>query len=80
LIVCQELEAERESRLRVEQELKLIRDALEKEKERKKEIILLLLAERKKIIGKLVEERKKTEDLVQVSLSIVYTSNTFFFV
>ena len=80
MIVCQELEAERESRLRVEQELKLIRDALEKEKERKKEIILLLLAERKKIIGKLVEERKKTEDLVQVSLSIVYTSNTFFFV
>ncbi|KAK2724171.1 CTTNBP2 N-terminal-like protein isoform X1 [Artemia franciscana] len=63
---CQELEAERESRLRVEQELKLIRDALEKEKERKKEIILLLLAERKKIIGKLVEERKKTEDLVQI--------------
>lgn len=36
------------------------------EKSRQKQIVLLLLAERKKIIMKYIEERKRSEDLAQI--------------
>lgn len=41
-------------------------EILEAEKNRHKQIVLFLLAERKKIIMKYVEERKRSEDLAQV--------------
>ncbi|XP_011868006.1 PREDICTED: uncharacterized protein CG10915 [Vollenhovia emeryi] len=61
-----ELELEKQEKKRLEMELKKINDHLEEEKGRQKQIVLLLLAERKKIIMKYIEERKRSEDLAQI--------------
>lgn len=62
----QELEMERNSRKKLEKELKRQIDLADEEKARQKQIVLLLIAERKKIIVKYIEERKRSEDLAQV--------------
>lgn len=61
-----ELELEKQEKKKLELELKKINDHLEEEKNRQKQIVLLLLAERKKIIMKYIEERKRSEDLAQI--------------
>lgn len=62
----QELEMERQAKKRLEKELKKLTEMAEEEKNRQKQIVLLLLAERKKIVMKYVEERKRSEDLAQI--------------
>ncbi|RZF33300.1 hypothetical protein LSTR_LSTR007645 [Laodelphax striatellus] len=62
----QELEMERQGRKRLEKELKKLTDFAEEEKNRQKQIVLLLLAERKKMVMKYIEERKRSEDLAQI--------------
>ncbi|XP_052860446.1 CTTNBP2 N-terminal-like protein [Anopheles cruzii] len=62
----QELDHEREQHKVVEIELQKIQEQFEAEKNRQKQIVLLLLAERKKIIIKYIEERKRSEDLAQI--------------
>lgn len=62
----QELEHEKEQRKVLELELQKIQEQFEEEKNRQKQIVLLLLAERKKIIIKYIEERKRSEDLAQI--------------
>lgn len=61
-----ELELEKLDKKRVEQDMKKLNDTLDEEKSRQKQIVLLLLAERKKIIMKYIEERKRSEDLAQI--------------
>ncbi|XP_032674150.1 uncharacterized protein CG10915 isoform X3 [Odontomachus brunneus] len=61
-----ELELEKQEKKKLELELKKVNDHLEEEKNRQKQIVLLLLAERKKIIMKYIEERKRSEDLAQI--------------
>ncbi|XP_011145036.2 uncharacterized protein CG10915 isoform X2 [Harpegnathos saltator] len=61
-----ELELEKQEKKKLELELKKANDHLEEEKNRQKQIVLLLLAERKKIIMKYIEERKRSEDLAQI--------------
>uniref|UniRef100_A0A2M4BLQ1 Cortactin-binding protein-2 N-terminal domain-containing protein n=1 Tax=Anopheles marajoara TaxID=58244 RepID=A0A2M4BLQ1_9DIPT len=62
----QELDHEREQHKVLEIELKKVQEQFESEKNRQKQIVLLLLAERKKIIIKYIEERKRSEDLAQI--------------
>uniref|UniRef100_A0A1B6EA52 Cortactin-binding protein-2 N-terminal domain-containing protein n=1 Tax=Clastoptera arizonana TaxID=38151 RepID=A0A1B6EA52_9HEMI len=62
----QELEMERQAKKRLEKDIKRMADMTEEEKNRQKQIVLLLLAERKKIAMKYVEERKRSEDLAQI--------------
>lgn len=59
-----ELEIEKQLRSRLEKELKQAQDAHEEDKNRHKSIVLLLLAERKKIIRRFVEEGKRSADLL----------------
>ncbi|KAF3423804.1 hypothetical protein E2986_05147 [Frieseomelitta varia] len=61
-----ELELEKQEKKRLELELKKSNETLDEEKTRQKQIVLLLLAERKKIIMKYIEERKRSEDLAQI--------------
>ncbi|XP_014215027.1 uncharacterized protein CG10915 [Copidosoma floridanum] len=60
------LETEKQEKKRLEAEAKKISDTLEEEKTRHRQIVLILLAERKKIILKYIEERKRSEDLAQI--------------
>lgn len=46
--------------------MKKVQETLDEERARQKQIVLLLLAERKKLICKYVEERNKAEDLAQI--------------
>ncbi|XP_034230476.1 uncharacterized protein CG10915-like isoform X2 [Thrips palmi] len=62
----QELELEKQTRKKQEKDLKRANEILEEERNRQKQIVLLLLAERKKLIMKYVEERKRSEDLAQI--------------
>lgn len=62
----QELETEKAARRKAEKDLKKAQETLEQERGRQKQIVLLLLAERKKIITKYIEERKRSEDLAQI--------------
>ncbi|XP_050519135.1 CTTNBP2 N-terminal-like protein [Diabrotica virgifera virgifera] len=62
----QELEMERNTRKKLEKEIKRQLEVADDEKARQKQIVLLLLAERKKIIVKYIEERKRSEDLAQI--------------
>lgn len=64
----QELEMERNARKKLEKEVKRQIELADEERARQKQIVLLLLAERKKIIVKYIEERKRSEDLAQVKL------------
>ncbi len=60
------MELEIQTRKKYEKEYLKLNEILEAEKNRHKQIVLFLLAERKKIIMKYVEERKRSEDLAQV--------------
>lgn len=62
----QDLEAEKQSNKKLERELKKQQESLETERTREKTIVLLLLAERNRLIMKYVEERKRSEDLAQI--------------
>ncbi|XP_031635487.1 uncharacterized protein CG10915 [Contarinia nasturtii] len=62
----QELDSEKTARRKAEKDLKKLQETLEQERSRQKQIVLLLLAERKKIITKYIEERKRSEDLAQI--------------
>uniref|UniRef100_A0A0A9ZCW9 Cortactin-binding protein-2 N-terminal domain-containing protein n=3 Tax=Lygus hesperus TaxID=30085 RepID=A0A0A9ZCW9_LYGHE len=62
----QDLEMERQAKKRLEKDLKKISDHSDEDKNRQKQIVLLLLAERKKIVMKYIEERKRSEDLAQI--------------
>lgn len=48
-------------------EYKKLHNAYEEERLKHKQIVFFLLAERKKIVMKYIEERKRSEDLGQVS-------------
>ncbi|XP_076178079.1 cortactin binding protein N-terminal like nausicaa isoform X2 [Ptiloglossa arizonensis] len=61
-----ELELEKQEKKRLELEIKKASETLEEEKARQKQIVLLILAERKTIIMKYIEERKRSEDLAQI--------------
>lgn len=62
----QDLEAEKQATKKLEKDLKKMQETLETERARQKTIVLLLLAERKRIIMKYIEERKRSEDLAQI--------------
>lgn len=66
----QEIEFEVQNRKKFEREYLKVNEILTAEKNRHKQIVLFLLAERKKIIMKYVEERKRSEDLAQVQCLI----------
>ncbi|XKL65392.1 hypothetical protein PGB90_008812 [Kerria lacca] len=61
-----EIELEIQNRKRFEKEYLKLNEIIELERNRHKQIVLFLLAERKKIIMKYVEERKRSEDLAQI--------------
>ncbi|XP_067628711.1 CTTNBP2 N-terminal-like protein [Eurosta solidaginis] len=62
----QELEEERAQLKKMEKELKKLQETLDYERNRQKQIVLLLIAERKKILMKYIEEGKRSEDLAQI--------------
>ncbi|KAI5699320.1 hypothetical protein M8J75_001090 [Diaphorina citri] len=62
----QELVSEKIAKKKLEKDLKKATDQLEEEKNRTKQMVLFLLAERKKILSKYIEERKRSEDLAQI--------------
>lgn len=64
--MSQELEVERQSKKKLDKDMKKLQETLDEERQRQKQIVLLLLAERKKLILKYVEERNKSEDLAQI--------------
>ncbi|XP_030373000.1 uncharacterized protein CG10915 isoform X2 [Scaptodrosophila lebanonensis] len=62
----QELEEERAQVAKMEKDLKKLQETFEYERNRQKQIVLLLIAERKKILMKYIEEGKRSEDLAQI--------------
>ncbi|KAH8280601.1 hypothetical protein KR018_012059 [Drosophila ironensis] len=63
----QDLDEERAQVARMEKDLKKLQETLEYERNRQKQIVLLLIAERKKILMKYIEEAgKRSEDLAQI--------------
>ncbi|XP_016985983.1 CTTNBP2 N-terminal-like protein isoform X2 [Drosophila rhopaloa] len=62
----QDLEEERTQVAKMEKDLKKLQETLEYERNRQKQIVLLLIAERKKILMKYIEEGKRSEDLAQI--------------
>ncbi|XP_063841624.1 cortactin-binding protein 2-like isoform X3 [Scylla paramamosain] len=61
-----ELEAEKAAKKKVEKELRKVQETLEEERGRQKQIILMLVEERKRLALQYVEERKRSEDLAQI--------------
>ncbi|XP_059489432.1 CTTNBP2 N-terminal-like protein isoform X1 [Neocloeon triangulifer] len=62
----QELDIERLAKKKLEKELKKASELAEEEREKQKQIVLILLEDRKKAIMKYIEERKRSEDLAQI--------------
>uniref|UniRef100_A0A1A9Z0K9 CortBP2 domain-containing protein n=1 Tax=Glossina pallidipes TaxID=7398 RepID=A0A1A9Z0K9_GLOPL len=62
----QELEEEKAQVKKLEKDIKKLQETLEYERNRQKQIVLLLIAERKKIMMKYIEEGKRSEDLAQI--------------
>jgi hypothetical protein len=60
------LELERQNNAKLEKELNKSQELAEEERNKQKQIVLILLADRKKVIMKYIEERKRSEDLAQV--------------
>lgn len=58
----QDLEKEREAKKKAEKDLKKFQEQLEREKTREKQLVFFLLVERKKLVLKYIEERKRSED------------------
>jgi hypothetical protein len=65
----QELEGVKQEKMKLEEDLQKVQGAAEEERDRQKQIVLLLLADRRKVIIKYIEERKRSEDLAQVRSS-----------
>uniref|UniRef100_A0A1B0CUN6 Cortactin-binding protein-2 N-terminal domain-containing protein n=2 Tax=Lutzomyia longipalpis TaxID=7200 RepID=A0A1B0CUN6_LUTLO len=65
-VVFEELEIEKNTRQRAEEEAKKLQKTLDAERARQKQMVLFLLSERKQIIMKYNEERKRSEDLAQI--------------
>lgn len=65
----QEVEVEKQEKMKLEEDLQKVQGAAEEERNRQKQIVLLLLADRRKVIIKYIEERKRSEDLAQVPLN-----------
>ena len=63
-----DLEQEKVAKEQLEANTKSMQEAFETERVNNKQIVLFLLAERKKIIMKYVEERKRSQDLAQILL------------
>lgn len=61
-----ELTTEKLAKKKLEKDVKKATDQLEEERNRTKQMVLFLLAERKKILSKYIEERKRSEDLAQI--------------
>lgn len=61
-----DLEQEKVAKEQLEANTKSMQEAFETERVNNKQIVLFLLAERKKIIMKYVEERKRSQDLAQI--------------
>ncbi|XP_018915787.1 uncharacterized protein Naus isoform X1 [Bemisia tabaci] len=61
-----EIEMVRTEKNLLEKEVRRLKENSEEEKNRQKQIVLLLLAERKKLVTKYIEERKRSEDLAQI--------------
>ena len=78
VMYLKELEGERQAKKKIDKELAKVNEALEEEQSRQKQIVLLLLAERKKIIMKWIEERKRSEDLAQVMINILSNKSSSF--
>lgn len=62
----QQLDYERQQNRRLDKDLKQVSECLEQERSRQKQIVLLLLAERKRLILRLVQERQRSEHLLQI--------------
>jgi len=62
----QDLEAEVAEKLKLEVALKESMGAMEEEKNKQKQIVLVLLADRKKLMKLYLEEKKRSEDLAQM--------------
>jgi len=61
---------EKQEKMKLGEELGKVQEAVEEERNRQKQIVLLLLADRRKVIIKYIEERKRSEDLAQVAIAI----------
>lgn len=62
----QDLDAERLTTKRLEREARKMQESIDAEQMRQKTIVVLLLAERKRIISKYMEEQKRSQDLGQI--------------
>ncbi|XP_064487235.1 CTTNBP2 N-terminal-like protein isoform X2 [Ornithodoros turicata] len=62
----QEMDFERQQNRRLDKDLKQVSECLEQERSRQKQIVLLLLAERKRLILRLMQERQRSEHLLQI--------------
>lgn len=62
----QENQFERQQNRCMEKDIKCLSETLEQERQRQKQIVLLLLAERKRIIFRYAEEKQKCDRLSQV--------------
>lgn len=60
-----EVDLERQQNRRLEKDLQQATDALEMERSRQKQMVLLLLAERKRLILRLIQERQRGDQLLQ---------------
>ena len=52
--------------------MRKVQEQLEEERNKQKQIILMLVEERKRLALQYVEERKRSEDLAQVVLQVPY--------
>ena len=62
----QDLEKERKYNQGLDTEVRRLTETMEQERARQKQIVLYLLAERRQLIIKWMEERKRSEELSQV--------------
>ncbi|XP_067139647.1 CTTNBP2 N-terminal-like protein isoform X1 [Centruroides vittatus] len=62
----QEVEFERQQNRKLEKDIKRLNESIEEERNRQKQIVLLLLAERKRLILRLLEERQRNEELTEL--------------
>ncbi|XP_070396469.1 CTTNBP2 N-terminal-like protein isoform X2 [Dermacentor albipictus] len=60
-----EVDLERQQSRRLEKDLQQANEALEMERSRQKQMVLLLLAERKRLIVRLIQERQRGDQLLQ---------------
>ena len=54
---------------KTEREVRKVQETLEEERSKQKQIILMLVEERKRLAIQYMEERKRSEDLAQVAMN-----------